>query len=270
MTVNADGSAPASGATDTTVTTGGTTDTGTTGAVDDNAFIPGGQTANTGADTNTNTTGNPGGTAESGTSGAPDGNNDQGQGSDSGKDGDANKTDGDGNGSADGVPETYLPPEGMEIYDKELFDSFSATAKELGLSQEKFGELTKMHAKAMEVAAEQQANAFIDLRKTWVTEIQADKELGGDKFDANVAAATKALETFDTNGAFKELLASTGYGDNPAVFRFMVNVANATGSDHPVNTGDGGSAPKSGPDESNPLGYKGLAEYEAARVTSKS
>ena len=68
-----------------------------------------------------------------------------------------------------------------------------------------------------------------DLSK--LEKFKADKDFGGDKFDASVAEAQKALATFDEGGTVRAMLAETGYGNNPAVLKIFARVGKALGED---------------------------------------
>lgn len=73
--------------------------------------------------------------------------------------------------------------------------------------------------------------------KKWAEEARADKEFGGDKFDANVADARRGLATFDTDGSIRAMLEETGYGNHPAVLKIFARVGKALGEDKLVGVG---------------------------------
>ena len=78
------------------------------------------------------------------------------------------------------------------------------------------------------------------LRKDWIGEFKADKDFGGDKFDASLADAKKALDLFDPHREVHAKLRETGYGDNPHVLRIFARVGRALAEDSPVS-GAGGA-----------------------------
>lgn len=90
----------------------------------------------------------------------------------------------------------------------------------------------------------QQQEAMQAQAKTWIGEFQADKEFGGDKFDASVADAQRALATFDKSGTVSKMLAETGYGNNPDVLRIFARVGRALGEDQLAGNGGGGAEQK--------------------------
>lgn len=76
-------------------------------------------------------------------------------------------------------------------------------------------------------------------RKSWREELRADKDFGGDKYDASLAEAKKALATFDEGGQIRAMLDETGYGDHPAVVRIFTRVGRALAEDKVMKKNDG-------------------------------
>ena len=104
------------------------------------------------------------------------------------------------------------------------------------------------HANAEVVAdraaqAARNAEAFNTLaRETWVNEIKADKEFGGDKFDATVLESKRAADKFIT-AEEKQILNETGWGNHPMLVRFFARVGRMMGEDGLI-TGNGNAAPE--------------------------
>jgi len=109
-------------------------------------------------------------------------------------------------------------------------------------------------ADALKWAAEQQAakvgkqtqdmsEAFTKQIETWEGEAKADKDIGGDAFDANLAVAKKAIDAFGDD-ALKTVLNESGLGSHPAVIKFAVKAGKGL-SDAPVLKTNGGDAKKS-------------------------
>jgi hypothetical protein len=99
------------------------------------------------------------------------------------------------------------------------------------------------HANA-EVAAFQARNmaAFETIkRETWVKEIQADKEFGGDKFEGTIIECKRAAEKFATEDERKALNES-GWGNHPILVRIMTRIGRAMADDKPINGTAGGGA----------------------------
>lgn len=125
------------------------------------------------------------------------------------------------------APESYEfeMPEGVEL-DKAAADEFTAIAKELKLDQATAQKVADVGAKM----AQRQAEAHATLVESWVESVKADKELGGEKLDENLAVARKAMDAFGTP-ELKTLLNSTGLGNNPEVIRAFYKAGKAISED---------------------------------------
>lgn len=112
--------------------------------------------------------------------------------------------------------------EGMEI-DPQVFTKAKEFAKELGLSQKGLQKLSDFYTKEVVIPAQQKwAQTLAD----WGNQTKADKEFGGDKYEANEAIAKVALDTFGTP-EFKEFLTQYGLGNHPEMMRMMWKVGRA-------------------------------------------
>ena len=164
-----------------------------------------------------------------------------------GADKDTNDDTGDGD-DADAGEFKLTAPEGMENFQGE-FDTFSSEASEWMQANP-----DATAADALKWAAEQQAakvgkqtqdmsEAFTKQIETWEGEAKADKDIGGDAFDANLAVAKKAIDAFGDD-ALKTVLNESGLGSHPAVIKFAVKAGKGL-SDAPVLKTNGGDAKKS-------------------------
>lgn len=150
----------------------------------------------------------------------------------------ASKADGAGKAPGADAPLVVKLPDGMQI-DKGILDSFTGAAKELGLTGEQAQKLADSYAKA-HGAATQKAEADRDATvKGWEDQIRQDKEFGGVKLDASMAAAKRAIAQFGTP-ELKELFNSTGWGSHPEMFRFAARVGLALAEDSVAGTGGSG------------------------------
>lgn len=146
------------------------------------------------------------------------------------------KTDGDGgNGDAkkDGgaqVPEKYdfVLPEGFEL-DAEIGSEFEAFAREEKLPQEKAQKFVDFGAKLVQKYQANVEESWASQRAAWRNEISADKEIGGAE---NLGYAARALDTFAPD--LRELLDTSGWGDNPAFVRAFVRIGKAISEDRLV------------------------------------
>lgn len=124
-----------------------------------------------------------------------------------------------------GAPDAYEAfkmAEGYEI-DAELLGEITPLFKELNLPQDAAQKLIDFTPKLIEKATLQATAAFLEQTgldgfEKWSADSKADKEVGGDKFDANLATAKKAIATFGTP-ELKTLLQKTGLGNHKEVLR---------------------------------------------------
>ncbi len=125
-------------------------------------------------------------------------------------------------------PETLAlsAPEGFEDYQGE-FDKFAADMdpwlKENPEATPKdiLAEAARRQAQLVADQTKESAEAFNSQMETWENEAKADKEIGGDNYDANVGVAVKAIEAFG-NQALKDVLNQSGLGNHPEVIRFAM------------------------------------------------
>jgi hypothetical protein len=120
-------------------------------------------------------------------------------------------------------------PEGVAL-DKTAADEFTAIAKELKLNQADAQKVADVGAKM----AQRQAEAHVQLVESWVEQVKADKEIGGDKLAENLAVARKAIETFGTP-ELKDVLNATGFGNHPAVIKAFYKAGMAISGDRFVS-----------------------------------
>ncbi|QJU41340.1 peptidase [Serratia marcescens] len=134
------------------------------------------------------------------------------------------------------APEKYefSAPEGQEL-DANALAVFEPIAKELGLSQEQAQKLVDIYPQIQQ----QQAEAWSKQVADWGEQVKADKEIGGDKFNASVGAAQRALDQFG-NPELREYLNASGLGNHPALVRFCAKVGKAMAEDTFVVPNQGG------------------------------
>jgi len=121
------------------------------------------------------------------------------------------------------------PPEG-QTFDGETIGAFAKLAKEKGLTQEvaqaMLNEMAPVLQSQDQRGAQQRA---IEARAYWESQLKADPQIGGAKFDENLATAQKALALGPPE--LKELLDLTGLGSHPAVFRWALEVGRRLSQD---------------------------------------
>lgn len=134
------------------------------------------------------------------------------------------------------APEKYefSAPEGQEL-DANALSVFEPIAKELGLTQEQAQKLVDIYPQIQQQQAEVWSKQVAD----WGEQVKADKEIGGDKFEASVGLAQRALDQFG-NPELREYLQASGLGNHPALVRFCAKVGKSMAEDSFVVPNQGG------------------------------
>ena len=110
--------------------------------------------------------------------------------------------------------EAFKVPDGV-VLDAPVMQAFEATAKELGLPQDKAQALIDKVAPAMKAQGE---TAFETMKSSLLTAAKADAEIGGDKFDESVSVAKLALDAYFAP-SFAKFLNDSGLGNHPEMIR---------------------------------------------------
>lgn len=124
-----------------------------------------------------------------------------------------------------GAPEAYdiKTPEGFQV-DETIKGEFESAAKEIGLSQKGVERLVAIQTKLQE----NQATKTAELVKKWGEDIKADKELGGNDYQAKAAKAVEFRKAFFSDDA-KALLDKSGLGNHPEIVRGFYRAGMAMG-----------------------------------------
>jgi hypothetical protein len=114
-------------------------------------------------------------------------------------------------------------PEGM---DPAALPKIIERAKAYGISPEKAQQLVDDAHKSQVQAKTDMDAALAKQKADWHAEILADKNIGGDKFQATIARAQQVITKIDAGVApgIAKILADTGYGDHPAVVRLFAHL----------------------------------------------
>jgi len=136
---------------------------------------------------------------------------------------------------ATAVPEKYdiKVPEGMSV-DTEALERFTPLAKELKLSNDQAQKLADLYAERQEAAFKAQREAYTKTVEGWIKEVKADKEIGGTNLPITQATCRKALSAYDPDGEFVKLMDESGFGNHPAVLRFVNRVGKSVKEDQGV------------------------------------
>lgn len=135
-----------------------------------------------------------------------------------------------------GAPEKYefKAAEGYEL-DSEIAGAFSEAARDLNLTQEA---AQKMLNRMQPVLAKQQEARVEATVNGWAEASRSDAEFGGDKIDANLAVAKKALDQFGTP-ELRTLLNESRLGNHPEVIRLLYRAGRAISEDGYVGSSAG-------------------------------
>ena len=126
------------------------------------------------------------------------------------------------------VPEKYeFKAVDGAVLSEEILAAYGEVAKELKLTQGAAQTLLDKMAPA--IAAQQLAHVEM-ARTQWIADAKADKEFGGEKLAESLTIAKRALDAF-ASPALRDLLNSSGLGDNPEVIRLFVKVGQAISED---------------------------------------
>jgi len=129
------------------------------------------------------------------------------------------------------VPEKYdlKLPDGS-ILETSVVDRIAAIAKERGMSQEE--------AQSFLNEQNQSVATFVEERKkSWFEAVKGDKEFGGDAFTVNAELAKRVVQRFDPSGELQAELDKMGYGNHPAMFKFVTRIGKAMSEDQLVVPG---------------------------------
>jgi hypothetical protein len=144
------------------------------------------------------------------------------------------------------VPDKYdlKIPDGAQLKPEQL-EKISQYAKEQGFSQEQAQKhLERENAVLAEYVSKQQED-FKAQTQSWVEQVKADKEIGGEKFQENMEYATRAFERFATP-EFAKVVKESGFGNHPGLVRTFFKIGQAMKDDRMINPpAHGSSAGKS-------------------------
>lgn len=116
-------------------------------------------------------------------------------------------------------------PEGIDL-DKEAADQFVALAKEAKLPPDVAKKIVDLEVGRLQRAIE----AHTKTVESWVEAVKADKEIGGEKFDQNIAAVRRVVDSFG-DADLKAVLNQTGLGSHPALVKFAWRISKALSED---------------------------------------
>ena len=146
-----------------------------------------------------------------------------------------------------GAPDEYkdfTTPEGFGELDPVALEQFAPVAKELDFSQSQAQGVVDLYGKLTAKAAESQHAQWAETLKTWKADAVKDDEIGGAVFQTTVVSANKAIDVFG-NEKLREVLDTTGMGNNVEVIRMFSKIGQALKDDNVVFGKGTGDSPKS-------------------------
>lgn len=132
------------------------------------------------------------------------------------------------------APEKYelKMPDGSQL-SQERIEKVSAYAKEKGLSNEQAQEVLNRESEAVSGFFESQKAGLLARSEAWISEIKADKEFGGDKFNETVELAKRSIERFG-DPELKKQLDETGLGNHPMLIKMHAKIGREMAEDRLV------------------------------------
>lgn len=163
----------------------------------------------------------------------------------------ASSDDGDQDEGANTAPdeyESFTLPDGFSVDDAAL-DKITPVFKELGLNQDQAQSLVTAYSELQTTSQEAQAEAWGQTLKSWENTVRNHETLGGDKLEASLSDAARAIDTVfgDEADQFRQFLNESGMGNHPYMFELLVKVGKGMSEDgYAQAAGDGAEA---SPDE---------------------
>lgn len=118
------------------------------------------------------------------------------------------------------APEDFpLPAENLE--------SFTAKARELGLTREQAEGMLAWHREFHGDVTRTMQQREAAVLQDWAKEIKGDKEFGGVRWKETLSDSRRALAEFDPDGSLRALLRDSNYQHNPAIIRAVARIGRA-------------------------------------------
>jgi len=130
---------------------------------------------------------------------------------------------------------TLKLPDGSKL-DAKRVEDVSAWAKAKNIAPDVAQEILNREHEAVSTIEAARAAEIEKVKETWLNELKADKEIGGDKLNQHVEPAKRLVDKFGSE-SFKKTLDETGLGNHPELVRFLSGIAKAVGEDKLVLPG---------------------------------
>lgn len=135
----------------------------------------------------------------------------------------------------------FTLPEGVKLEDAPLNTFKEVLGGELP-PQERGQRLIDMHLQELQrhdqLLVERQVQVWNDTQQQWKDAVRADPELGGNRFNTTIQTCISAVNRFGGNAQQRaelmQALDFTGAGNNPAIIRWINNMATQLAEGRPV------------------------------------
>lgn len=115
-------------------------------------------------------------------------------------------------------------PEGMTVQDADR-DSFLGILNNREMTPAQQAQaLVDLQAQVAQQAQEAGSQAWTDMQEAWVNEVRNDPDVGGQRFETNLANIGKIIDEFGSDD-FRAVMDITGAGNNVHVVKFLANIA---------------------------------------------
>src|SRR5262249_25485176 len=120
-------------------------------------------------------------------------------------------------------------PEAVAI-DEASMNAATDLFADSGLTQEQAQKFIDLATAREQAGANAQLRAFVGLQIKWVSGVKADPDMGGDKLDATLASAARAIDRLAVPG-LREALDLTGAGNHPAIVKAFARIGQMVSED---------------------------------------
>lgn len=125
-----------------------------------------------------------------------------------------------------------IPEDIRDRVQPQALENAAGIMRQYGISHETAQALVNEHFQAMRNydagTMQRQHDTFDKMRAGWVEDMRTDPIFGGARYDRSQAEAAEMLRRFvpvEDRKLFEEGVRATGFGDHPAIFRFLCRVA---------------------------------------------
>lgn len=128
----------------------------------------------------------------------------------------------DGEKQAEEKAESFEVPEELKEFGDEFVASFKAVAESIPADKrDDLAKLGEIYQKAMDAKSEQ---FWVDQNDAWLKEIEADKDIGGEKLSVTSVKVNRLLNTFDPDKELTGYLEKMNHQNCAPLFKFLARI----------------------------------------------